>query len=120
MTSRTQKSEKKSEEPNAAGSAGKPQGGRRKKPLVVAPPSECFWVNYGPVLKDLRELKDALESGITDAQFAYHVRECKNDFADWIESVLKDKTCARAFRRAKTRKEALEVLERQLERYAEG
>ncbi len=119
MPPRTGKSEKMGKESNPPASGGKPKSKRGRKSLVVAPPSECFWVNYGPVLKDLRELRDALECGITDEQFAYHVNERRNDFADWIEAVLRDRTCARAFRRAKTRKEALRVLDRELERYAE-
>lgn len=89
----------------------------RKRRLAVAEPERCFWVNFGPVLKDLRELRDAMTFGITDAQFAYHVNASRNDFAAWVESVLRDPTGARALRRTRTRKAFLRALEARLAAY---
>jgi hypothetical protein len=97
------------------------QGKRRTKPgpraLVNAPPERCFWVNFGPVLKNLRELRDALADSISDSQFAHHVGSGKNDFASWVERVLDDPACARALRRAKTRVAALRAVEANLAAY---
>ena len=84
---------------------------RRPRPLVTAPPEKCFWVHYGPVLKDLRELRDAFERQISDAQFAHHVGPDRNDFADWVDHVLAEKTCARALRRAHSVADALRAVE---------
>jgi hypothetical protein len=84
---------------------------RRGRALLTAPPDKCFWVHYGPVLKDLRELRDALERQISDAQFAHHVRPDGNDFANWVDHVLEEKTCARALRRAHTVSDALRAVE---------
>ena len=84
---------------------------RRGRPLVSAPPDQCFWVHYGPVLKDLRELRDALERQISDAQFTHHVGPDRNDFANWVEHVLAEKTCARALRRAHNVRDALGAVE---------
>lgn len=84
--------------------------------LVDAPPDRCFWVNFGPVLKNLRELRDALHS-ISDEQFAHHVAADRNDFASWVEAVLDDAACAKALRRAKTRHAALQAVEASLTAY---
>jgi hypothetical protein len=101
--------------PTAVGARKRTAVGPRA--LVEAPPERRFWVNYGPVLKDLRELRDALQS-LSDAQFSHHVGAGKNDFADWVEAVLDDAACAKALRRAKTRPAALRAVEASLISYA--
>jgi len=88
-----------------------------KRPLIVAPPEQRFWVNHGPILKDLRELRDGLDSGISDEQLAHHVSKQKNDFADWVESILGDASCAKAMRRLRTRKSLLRAVDTHLARY---
>jgi hypothetical protein len=91
----------------------------RKRPAEAvvpdAPPDKCFWVNDGPVLKNLRELRDALAQNISDEQFAHHVGGDRNDFARWVEEVLGDATCAKALRRARTRDAALKAVAARLE-----
>lgn len=67
--------------------------------FVCAVGRECFWVNNGPVLRDIEELYSAL-STMPETQFCYHVRGKKNDFADWVEDVLGDRTLARRLRKA--------------------
>ena len=116
---------KKRTAPKPRSTAHKPVVTRRRKrkpagrrALVDAPPDRCFWVNYGPVLKDLRELRDALAHGISDAQFAYHVGPGKNDFANWVEAVLDDAACAKALRRARTRSGARRAVAAGLRIYA--
>lgn len=83
----------------------------RVRAVVVAPPEKCFWVHYGPVLKDLRELRDALEGQISEAQFTHHVGPHGNDFANWVEQVLGEATCARGLRRARSVSDALRAVE---------
>ena len=95
--------------PRPRAAATKTRG--RRKPFVTAPPGNCFWVHYGPILKDLRELRDALATQISDAQFAHHVEGDRNDFANWVDHVLAEKTCARALRKAKSVAEALRAVE---------
>jgi len=85
-----------------------------RRPLANAKPENCFWVNNGPVLKNLEELKEALVT-MTDEQFRYHVNERKNDFAKWVREVLAEKEIARRLARIKTRKSAFQFLERELE-----
>ncbi len=80
---------------------------RRAPTLVTAPPEKRFWLQDGPVLTDLRDLRDTLDGKMSDAQFAHHVGAERNDFADWVEYVLEEKTCAQALRRARSAKAAL-------------
>ena len=89
---------------------------RARRRLIEAPPEQCFWVNFGPVLKNLRELRDALTAGMSDAQFAHHVGAGRNDFAAWVEGVLHEPQCARALRRARTRAAAGRAVEAALAR----
>jgi len=82
--------------------------------LTQAPPDKCFWVNHGPVLRNLRELREALAGTISDEQFAFHVGAGKNDFATWVADVLNDVKCASSLRRARTKPAALRAVERAL------
>jgi hypothetical protein len=118
---------KKPTRARSKGTAGKrppkrktpPTHGSRQTPLVLvdAPPDQCFWVNFGPVVKNLRELRDAL-ADMSDEQFAHHVGQGRNDFANWVGNVLGDEECARALRRLRKRQSALKVIEGRLARYA--
>ncbi len=87
--------------PSPRRAAAKP----RRAAAVDAPPDKTFWVNEGPVIKNLLELCDALEA-MSDEQFAHHVDAEKNDFARWVDEVLGDSDCARALRRARKRQTA--------------
>lgn len=93
----------------------------RKKPsaakmLVCAADQQCFWVTDGQILKDLVELKASLQS-MTNEVFAHHVTHERNDFADWVESVLVDAECAAALRRSSTRRGAQSIITRCLKLY---
>ena len=110
---------KPAEKPNQSAASAKPSASRRLKAsasLTQAPADKCFWVNHGPVLKDLRELRDALVSGISEEQFAFHAGAGKNDFATWVDHVLGDAKCAVSLRRARTRAAAARAVERALAR----
>lgn len=109
--------QKSSAPKRAAARRGKAAAVRPHAP-VDAPPDKCFWVNHGPVLRNLAELRDALAHHISDAQFAHHVDTGRNDFADWVEAVLQDAACAAALRRAKTPRAALRAVESSLTAYA--
>ena len=90
--------------------------GTQLKKVVIAKGSDCFWINNGPILKDLMELEKALQN-MTGKVFAHHVSNKRNDFADWIEFVLKDSETATAFRKTKKPKTARSVLVKQLKFY---
>ncbi|MCX7996266.1 MAG: hypothetical protein N2691_00725 [Patescibacteria group bacterium] len=71
------------------------------KDLVQAGEGQEFWLHDGPALRNLKELKHALDN-ITEEQFAYHVTDSKNDFAAWVRGVLQDADCADELDRCKT------------------
>lgn len=89
---------------------------KASKSLVVAVGDGCFWVNEGPVLRDLVELGDTL-SAMHKWQFDFHANKDRNDFASWVESVLHDPICAKAIKKAKTPKAASKAVKKALQRY---
>lgn len=93
---------------------GKNANNNRK--LVVATGANCFWVHNGPILRDLVELEEALND-MTEKMFLHHVSRRRNDFADWIEVILKDSETAMAFRKAKKPQTARAIVLRQLKLY---
>lgn len=76
---------------------------------AVASDEQCFWVNNGPILRDINDLFRALDA-MTDAQFKHHVSRGKNDFALWVEHVLAHGACAKRLAQAKTRVAAKKAL----------
>ena len=88
----------------------------RKKIFVTVVEEKYFWVNNGPVLKDLRDLYNALKT-INKDQFIYHAHGDNNDFALWVEYVLLDKEGAKALVKAKTQKTATKKVSEILKKY---
>lgn len=76
---------------------------------IAASGEQCFWVNNGPVLADIRDLFHALDE-MTDAQFKHHISGGKNDFALWVRDVLCHGACAERLEGAKTRAAAQKAL----------
>ncbi len=62
-------------------------------------PEQCFWVNNGPVLKNLDELYKALSEMGKDA-FKHHVNREKNDFSSWVRDILGDQKLAEGIAKA--------------------
>lgn len=89
-----------------------------KKTLPVAVPEKRFWVHNGPILGDMRELYNALEHELNDEQFKHHVGAKRNDFAQWVQDVLGDRTCATKLKRMKTRKSMAKAVKECVEKYA--
>ena len=87
-----------------------------KKLLVQAPSDKTFWVNNGPVLRNLFDLGKFL-TVITAVQFSYHTGIRGNDFATWVDGVLGDKVCAKALLKAKTPAAAITIIKRRLISY---
>ena len=61
--------------------------------LCDVAPEQCFWVNNGPILKNVEELANTLP-GISDDIFQHHVNSEKNDFSNWIRDVVGDQKLA--------------------------
>lgn len=87
-----------------------------ERELVYASNGESFWLADGRILNSLLALHDALNE-IEKETFGHHVNSDKNDFADWVESVLCDADCAADLRKAKSPKGAKTVVVRHLKFY---
>lgn len=85
-------------------------------PLIQAPSPEQFWMNDGQILGDLVALAESF-AAMDDLLFRYHVTADKNDFADWVESVLNDATCAQSLRTVDSPKKAHKVVTQRLRVY---
>jgi hypothetical protein len=58
--------------------------------LKNVPKNKEFVLADGRKLKDLKELAFAL-GDMADDVFWHHVNDAKNDFSNWVNSVIKDK-----------------------------
>lgn len=88
-----------------------------KRALVCANDEQCFWVSDGRVLQNLEELAAALKAMHKDL-FTYHATGERNDFADWVEHVLADESCASDLRKVRSQNGAHKVVIRHLSYYA--
>lgn len=77
-------------------------------------PEKSFWMCDGRTLKNLKELKEALET--MDAEvWNCHVTVEKNDFANWVEGVFNDKQLGLSLRKVKSPKTAAKRVASKLE-----
>jgi hypothetical protein len=88
-----------------------------KKEIIIAPAEVCFWVNNGPALQSLLDLREAFKT-LSEEQYAYHANKEKNDFSAWVSAILKDEKCAKDMLKAKNMKAASKIVEKHLAGYA--
>ena len=89
---------------------------KQKLAAINAENELCFWVNNGPILKNLKDLEKALKE-ISEKTFKCHVNKEKNDFANWVKNVLGDKILANKLARIKTVKTMIKAVEEGLKKY---
>ena len=74
--------------------------------LCDVAPEQCFWVNNGPILKNLEELTNFLPE-MSDEAFKRHVNSEKNDFSNWIKDVIGDQKLANDLLSSRNKESAL-------------
>ena len=74
-----------------------------KRILCGVDGERCFWVNNGPVLRNLDELYAALSEMGKDT-FSHHVSKDKNDFSAWIRDALGDQKLAQDLMKTSSKK----------------
>tara|TARA_Y100000310_G_scaffold345591_1_gene467001 strand:- start:2253 stop:2555 length:303 start_codon:yes stop_codon:yes gene_type:complete len=74
-----------------------------RKILANCPPHESFWVNNGPIIKNLMELYRELKNMGEDT-FRHHVNKEKNDFSKWIKDCLGDGSLATQIKKTKSKR----------------
>ena len=80
-----------------------------EKILGDVPEEKRFWCRDGRYLKNLDELKDALEQ-MTDEVYHYHSNEEKTDFSNWVKDVIGDEKLSRDLLKCATRDQAARVV----------
>jgi hypothetical protein len=73
--------------------------------LGDVPPEKAFWCCDDRILRNMRELGEALAS-MTDETFAYHSNAEKNDFSNWVNDVIEDAKLARDLAKASNKTQA--------------
>jgi len=68
-----------------------------------------FWCSDGRVLKNLPELKSALER-MSEETFRYHSNETKSDFSNWVRDVIGDDKLSRDLQKSKTQAQAAKAV----------
>lgn len=84
-----------------------------RKYLSDVAPEQCFWVNNGPILKNLDELANAMPD-INDDTFYNHVNSEKNDFSNWIRDVIGDQALAKDLLSSQDKHSALRKIKNRL------
>jgi len=76
-----------------------------KRRLADVPDGKRFWCHDGMVVKNLKELKRALDD-MSDETFHYHLAGGRNDFSKWVREVVGDEELANELSKASSRVEA--------------
>lgn len=74
---------------------------------------KCFWVNNGPVLRNLRELRDLIDE-LPRETFRHHVNSDRNDFANWIRFVIGDEALAEKLDLIRTQRQTFRTIDRRV------
>ncbi|NIM45415.1 MAG: hypothetical protein GTO54_07300 [Nitrososphaeria archaeon] len=81
--------------------------------LGNVPEEYVFRCCDGHILKNMKELKDALGS-MTDEAFAYHSGEERNDFSNWVRDIIMDEKLARDLAKSPSRAQAAKSAARRI------
>lgn len=112
---KTTKTTKASSKAKVASKTKKPTA-KAKKDLMFTNNEQSFWVNDGQILNSLLALHEALQA-MNDDVFYHHANQDKNDFADWVEFVLCDGSCATDLRKVEDKAKASTVVGKHLKTY---
>ena len=77
--------------------------------LGDVPDDKRFWCHDGRVIRNLRELRKALND-MSDETFHYHLGGGKNDFIKWIREVVGDNKLAEALGETRSRMQASQAV----------
>ena len=77
--------------------------------LGDVPQEKQFWCSDGRVLKNLPELKSALEQ-MSQETFRNHSNATRSDFGNWIRDVIGDAKLSRDLQKSKTQAQAAKAV----------
>lgn len=84
-----------------------------KRYLCDAAPEQCFWVNNGPILRNIEEMANALPE-MSDETFRHHVNSEKNDFSNWVRDAIGDQALANDLLSSRNKESALKKIRNRL------
>ena len=77
-------------------------------------PEHNFWVSDGSILKNINDLLFALKK-MKKNVFQAHVNKEKNDFANWINDIIKDEKLAKEISKIKEKKKLLKKITQRIQ-----
>ncbi len=78
------------------------------------PKEHRFWLITGSSISSLKELYKSFDS-MSDEVFSHHVRQDRNDFADWVKNIYHDHALAAKLETTTTRRGARRMLEEHID-----
>ena len=76
-------------------------------------PEKCFWINNGPVVRNLYELSSAIKN-MRRETFIHHANGDKNDISKWVREVLNDEMLADDLLRTSTKESAYKIISKRI------
>ncbi len=76
---------------------------------ILIDPDSYFWLRSGQPLKSIQELALHLPL-LSEEDFTHHVREGKNDFANWVRELFAEHELAAALAQCRTKTEMQSTL----------
>src|SRR4030042_4477120 len=80
-----------------------------KRFLADAPEEYVFRCCDGHILRNMKELGDALNT-MTDETYVFHANTEKNDFTNWARDIIKDEMLAKDLQKAPNRAQAAKLV----------
>ena len=80
-----------------------------KRLLADVPEEYVFRCGDGQILRNMKELGDALNT-ITDETYVFHANTEKNDFTNWVRDIIKDEMLAKDLQKATNRAQAAKLV----------
>jgi hypothetical protein len=80
-----------------------------QKFLSIVPEEYVFRCHDGRVLKNMKELEEALAT-MADETFAYHSNSEKKDFSNWVRDIIGDEKLAKDLENALDRNQAARIV----------
>lgn len=86
------------------------QSKKKTKVLINAPETKQFLMCDGQKIKNLKELSLIMKN-VNEEVFKHHVTNNKNDFANWIQHVLKEKELSSQLKKIKTKQKTQKLID---------
>lgn len=87
--------------------------GESKKILADVPEEFVFWIHDDGIIKNLKELAEALNT-MSDEIYSYHCNSEKKDFSNWVRDIIRDDRLAKELENCPNRYQAARAVQRRI------